>query len=82
MTKAVEFQDVSFAFDDLVILDHVSFTIETGAMRVLLGRGFRRRWAASETTFALRGALGSDTTTSLGIQAPRWENQRRRSSSR
>jgi phospholipid/cholesterol/gamma-HCH transport system ATP-binding protein len=34
---AVEFQDVCFAFDDHVILDHVSFSIETGAMRVLLG---------------------------------------------
>jgi len=34
---AVEFQDVSFAFDDHVILEKVSFTIETGAMRVLLG---------------------------------------------
>ncbi len=34
---AVEFDDVSFAFDDLVILDHVSFTIEAGSMRVLLG---------------------------------------------
>ena len=34
---AVVFDGVSFAFDDLVILDKVSFTIETGAMRVLLG---------------------------------------------
>src|SRR3954468_13888473 len=34
---AVELHDVSFAFDDHVILDHVSFTIETGDMRVLLG---------------------------------------------
>src|SRR3954470_489920 len=34
---AVEFQHVSFAFDDHVILQDVSFTIETGAMRVLLG---------------------------------------------
>jgi phospholipid/cholesterol/gamma-HCH transport system ATP-binding protein len=33
----VEFQDVSFAFDDLVILRNVSFAVETGAMRVLLG---------------------------------------------
>jgi phospholipid/cholesterol/gamma-HCH transport system ATP-binding protein len=37
MPPAVEFQDVSFAFDDLVILDHVSFTIRPGDMRVLLG---------------------------------------------
>ncbi len=34
---AVEFQDVSFAFDDLVILDRVSFTLEDSGMRVLLG---------------------------------------------
>jgi len=34
---AVEFQHVSFAFDDHVILQDVSFTIESGAMRVLLG---------------------------------------------
>src|SRR5262249_52863196 len=34
---AVAFEDVSFAFDDHVILDRVSFSIETGAMRVLLG---------------------------------------------
>ena len=33
--SAVEFQDVSFAFDDLVILDRVSFTLGPG-MRVLL----------------------------------------------
>src|SRR3954451_3930765 len=34
---AVELHDVLFAFDDHVILDHVSFTIQTGDMRVLLG---------------------------------------------
>jgi phospholipid/cholesterol/gamma-HCH transport system ATP-binding protein len=34
---AVEFQHVSFAFDDLVILQDVSFTIPLGSMRVLLG---------------------------------------------
>src|SRR3954463_14089693 len=37
MTPAVEFQHVSFAFDDLVILDDISFTIPQGSMRVLLG---------------------------------------------
>jgi phospholipid/cholesterol/gamma-HCH transport system ATP-binding protein len=34
---AVEFRDVSFAFDDHVILDAVNFTIRRGSMRVLLG---------------------------------------------
>src|SRR6476469_8238369 len=34
---AVQFEHVSFAFDDQVILQDVSFAIETGAMRVLLG---------------------------------------------
>ena len=34
---AVEFHDVSFAFDDHVILDRVSFAIPQGSMRVLLG---------------------------------------------
>jgi len=33
----VEFQDVSFAFDDHVILDHVNFSIEPSGLRVLLG---------------------------------------------
>src|SRR4030095_2248563 len=36
-TPAVEFQEVSFAFDDHVILDDISFTIPTGSMRVVLG---------------------------------------------
>jgi phospholipid/cholesterol/gamma-HCH transport system ATP-binding protein len=36
-TCAVEFQEVSFAFDDHVILDHISFSIPQSAMRVLLG---------------------------------------------
>jgi phospholipid/cholesterol/gamma-HCH transport system ATP-binding protein len=35
--EIVVFDEVSFAFDDHVILDRVSFSIETGAMRVLLG---------------------------------------------
>jgi phospholipid/cholesterol/gamma-HCH transport system ATP-binding protein len=35
--SAVVFDEVSFAFDDHVILDRVSFTIESGSMRVLLG---------------------------------------------
>jgi len=34
---AVQFEHVSFAFDDHVILQDVSFALETGAMRVLLG---------------------------------------------
>jgi phospholipid/cholesterol/gamma-HCH transport system ATP-binding protein len=34
---AVEFQHVSFAFDDHVILDDLSFSIPAGSMRVLLG---------------------------------------------
>jgi phospholipid/cholesterol/gamma-HCH transport system ATP-binding protein len=37
MDPAVVFDHVSFAFDDHVILQDVSFTIQTGAMRVLLG---------------------------------------------
>ena len=37
MEPAVVFDQVSFAFDDLVILDRVSFTINAGDMRVLLG---------------------------------------------
>src|SRR5437763_12476807 len=34
---AVEFRDVSFAFDEHVILDHVSFVVPPGSMRVVLG---------------------------------------------
>jgi len=37
MTDAVEFKRVSFAFDDHVILDDLSFSIPAGSMRVLLG---------------------------------------------
>src|SRR5262245_8530327 len=37
MTPAVEFQNVSFAFDDHVILDDISFAMPHGSMRVLLG---------------------------------------------
>ena len=37
MEIAVAFEDVSFAFDDQVILDHLSFSIPVGSMRVLLG---------------------------------------------
>src|SRR5690348_12398934 len=37
MPPAVELQDVCFAFDEHVILDHVSFAIEPSGMRVLLG---------------------------------------------
>ena len=34
---AVRFDDVSFSFDDHVVLDHVSFTVPAGSMRFLLG---------------------------------------------
>jgi phospholipid/cholesterol/gamma-HCH transport system ATP-binding protein len=37
MTPAVEFRHVSFAFDDHVILDDISFAIPAGSLRVLLG---------------------------------------------
>jgi phospholipid/cholesterol/gamma-HCH transport system ATP-binding protein len=37
MAPAVEFKQVSFAFDDHVILDDISFSIPHGSMRVLLG---------------------------------------------
>ena len=37
VTAAVEFREVSLAFDDLVILDRLSFTVPRGAMRILLG---------------------------------------------
>jgi phospholipid/cholesterol/gamma-HCH transport system ATP-binding protein len=36
-TPAVVFDDVSFAFDDHVVLDHVTFTLARGSMRFLLG---------------------------------------------
>lgn len=36
-TPAVVFDRVSFGFDDHVVLDDVSFTVETGSMRFLLG---------------------------------------------
>ena len=34
---AVEFRDVSLAFDEHVVLDHLSFVLPRGSMRVLLG---------------------------------------------
>jgi phospholipid/cholesterol/gamma-HCH transport system ATP-binding protein len=34
---AVEFRDVCLAFDEQVVLDHLSFTVPKGAMRILLG---------------------------------------------
>src|SRR3954465_11439534 len=34
---AVEFQNVSLAFDDLVVLEDLSFTVSEGSMRILLG---------------------------------------------
>ena len=36
-TPAVVFDDVSFAFDDHVVLEKVSFRVDTGSMRFLLG---------------------------------------------
>jgi phospholipid/cholesterol/gamma-HCH transport system ATP-binding protein len=35
--SAVVFDEVSFAFDDHVVLDHISFTVPTGSMWILLG---------------------------------------------
>ncbi|MFN0123748.1 MAG: ABC transporter ATP-binding protein [Blastocatellia bacterium] len=34
---AIEFRDVSLAFDDLSLLEHISFRVPRGAMRVLIG---------------------------------------------
>lgn len=34
---AIVFEDVSFAFDDKVVLDHMSFSVPRGSMRILLG---------------------------------------------
>ena len=36
-SAAVAFDNVSFAFDEHVVLDHVSFSIPKGSMRILLG---------------------------------------------
>src|SRR6266850_7572928 len=33
----IEFRDVSLAFDDQVVLDHMSFTVAPGEMKLLLG---------------------------------------------
>jgi phospholipid/cholesterol/gamma-HCH transport system ATP-binding protein len=33
----IEFRDVSLAFDDQVVLDHVSFTVAPGEMKLMLG---------------------------------------------
>lgn len=35
---AIEFQDVFLAFDDKVILDHISFTVRRGECKIILGR--------------------------------------------
>lgn len=35
---AIEFRDVCLAFDDKVILDHLSFTVRKGETKVILGR--------------------------------------------
>ena len=37
MNNAVEFHNVCLAFDDHVVLDGLNFTVERGAMRILLG---------------------------------------------
>lgn len=37
MQLAVEFHDVSLAFDDHVVLDNLSFSVPHGSMRILLG---------------------------------------------
>ena len=37
VTAAVEFREVSLAFDDLIVLDRLSFSAPRGAMRILLG---------------------------------------------
>src|SRR5262252_4710641 len=37
MPAAVEFQDVSFAFDENVVLDNLSFSVPTGGTSLLLG---------------------------------------------
>ena len=36
-TPSVVFEDVSFAFDDHVVLQHVSFSVPTGSLRFVLG---------------------------------------------
>jgi phospholipid/cholesterol/gamma-HCH transport system ATP-binding protein len=36
-TPAIAFEDVSLAFDDKVVLDHVSFTLLVGRMKIVLG---------------------------------------------
>jgi phospholipid/cholesterol/gamma-HCH transport system ATP-binding protein len=36
-TPAVEFQDVSIAFDDLVLLDRINFTVPSGGMKIVVG---------------------------------------------
>jgi ABC-type uncharacterized transport system ATPase subunit len=44
--SAVEFDHVSLAFDDLVVLKDLSFTIPEGSMRILLGAsGAGSRWS-------------------------------------
>ncbi|MGE0043297.1 MAG: ABC transporter ATP-binding protein [Vicinamibacterales bacterium] len=37
MAAAVAFEDVSFAFDDHVVLDHLTFSVPAGSMRIILG---------------------------------------------
>jgi phospholipid/cholesterol/gamma-HCH transport system ATP-binding protein len=36
-TPAIEFRDVSIAFDDRVLLDRISFTVPHGGMKILVG---------------------------------------------
>jgi ABC-type multidrug transport system fused ATPase/permease subunit len=37
MPAAIEFQNVSFAFDENVVLDHLSFGVPVGGTSLLLG---------------------------------------------
>ncbi len=37
ITTAIEFQDVSIAFDDRVLLDRINFTVPSGGMKILVG---------------------------------------------
>ena len=51
-SPAVVFEDVSFAFDDHVVLRNLSFTVERGSMMVLLGA------SGSGKSIVLKLALG------------------------
>ncbi|MFN7930106.1 MAG: ATP-binding cassette domain-containing protein, partial [Blastocatellia bacterium] len=36
-TAAVEFRHVALSFDNRLLLDHISFSVPRGAMRILIG---------------------------------------------